>query len=146
MEINVYTLHYKTYFDGAVCLGTFSSELITLDTIKNCIENDLMFFSARNIRLREMYFSTGIGNLSILENSDLILKDLKQEFQKIPHSLESYNLFLTNKNYLLLLGQQKKFIVTRHKINEIIDELKTKTEEFGCVTTNPTIKETWNLK
>lgn len=136
MENDFCTLHYTASFDGAVFLGTFSSELMALDVIKECIENDINFFTARNIRLRDIYLSTNVGNVSILEKAELMLKGLKQEFQKTLPSLESYNLFLKNKDYLSLLNQQKKFVITRHKVNEIIYGFKTPGEEFGYSSSN----------
>ena len=144
MENDLYTLHYTSSFDRAVYLGTFSSELIALDVVKECIENDLIFFTARNLRLRDTYLSTNIGNLSVLEKADLMLKDLKQEFKKTLPSLESYNLLLKNKDYLSLLNQQKKFVITRHKINEIISEFKTSGEEFGYGSANSITRRSLN--
>lgn len=144
MENDFYTLHYTTSFDGAVFLGTFSSELMALDVVKECIENDINFFTARNIRLRDIYLSTNVGNVSIIEKADLMLKGLKQEFKKTLPSLESYNLFLKNKDYLALLNQQKKFVITRHKVDEIICAFKTPREEFGYSSSNSATRGSLN--
>ncbi|HNC59702.1 MAG TPA: hypothetical protein PLP33_30025 [Leptospiraceae bacterium] len=73
-----------------------------------------------------------------------MLKDLKQEFKKTLPSLESYNLLLKNKDYLSLLNQQKKFVITRHKINEIISEFKTSGEEFGYGSANSITRRSLN--
>lgn len=107
---SLYTVIFNYEFSSSYLLGTFQSELVALDSIRDYISSELASFKI---------FWQRSKNLERLK----IIDELEEQFKTLRNSIEEYKKFMTDKKYLIVddkIRGSKSIDLIEHRVNEIL--------------------------